>query len=432
MKLHGWGQYPIVDAEILFPISKHDCIENISKYSFIPRGLGRSYGDSANNEVVLQTTYLDHYINFDEINGILTCEAGISLHEILCLIVPKGWFLPVTPGTSFVTVGGAIASDVHGKNHHNDGTFSQHLLSLNILLADKSIITTSNLEHAELFYATCGGMGLTGVILSATIKLKPICSSKIEQNTIKTASLEDVLEQFEVNHNSTYSVAWVDCLAKGGSLGRSLLMLGEHSIQDCLEFPESHSLNIPFNMPSQLLNYYSIKAFNTIYYTKSISRSTKEVLPLASYFYPLDKLTNWNRLYGKQGFIQYQFVIPQSDGLLGLKTILKVISDSGKGSFLGTLKTFGVQNQNLLSFPIKGYTLALDFKIDNNIFGLIQKLDKLVESFGGRIYLAKDALMSELTFKSTYTKWQEFEMIREKYGAIGKFSSHQSKRLGLR
>lgn len=432
MKIYGWGRYPTIDAQVLLPQTRSACVDFLKDNQIVlPRGMGRSYGDSANSSSVIQTDYLDHFLEFNELTGVLTCEAGVSIREILQLIVPKGWFVPVTPGSSFVSIGGAIASDVHGKNHHLNGTFSEHLLSFDLLLGDGEVVSVTKDSYPDLFRATCGGMGLTGMILSASIQLKPIKSSEIHQTTIKASCLESACEKFEVNHASTYSVAWVDCLASGRRLGRSLLMLGEHVQDGNLEFGKKKSLNLPIDMPSSILNQHSIKVFNSLYYHRNFSKTKRELVSLEPYFYPLDAIGNWNRLYGKAGFVQYQFVLPKSVGVKGLKKILEVIVSSRKGSFLAVLKVFGKQNENFLSFPIEGYTLALDFKMSQETVQLIRLLDSMVVEIGGRIYLTKDALMSETTFKKMYPEWERFEAVRAKYGAIGKFASSQSKRLGL-
>jgi decaprenylphospho-beta-D-ribofuranose 2-oxidase len=432
MKIYGWGRYPAIDAKVLFPQTHNDCANHLKSNEIVlPRGMGRSYGDSANSSTVIESRYLDHFIKFDETTGVLACEAGVSIREILQFIVPKGWFVPVTPGSSFVTIGGAIASDVHGKNHHLSGTFSEHLLSFDLMLGSGEIVSVTKDNYPDLFRATCGGMGLTGIILSATFQLKPIQSSQIIQSTIKTNCLEEVCEQFEANHASTYSVAWIDCLAKGKQLGRSLLMLGEHSQGGTLELVKKKSQNLPIDMPQSLLNHYSIKAFNTLYYHRTFSKIKIEIKSFEPYFYPLDTIVNWNRLYGKAGFVQYQFVLPKAVGMVGLRQILEVIVESGKGSFLAVLKAFGRANENYLSFPIEGYTLALDFKMSEKTVQLIKQLDSMVVEMGGRIYLTKDALMSETSFKKTYPNWERFEEVRAKFGAIGKFASSQSMRLGL-
>ena len=431
VKISGWGRYPKQDAELLKP-SSFASLNTISKQenSFIARGNGRSYGDSANASKVLQTMYINHFIEFDEVSGKLTAEAGITLREILRVIVPRGWFLPVTPGTSYVTLGGAIASDVHGKNHHFAGTFGQHVTSLLVMLGKGEVVTSSRQHYADLFHATCGGMGLTGVIISATIQLIPIRSSFIYQKTIKANCIEGACDAFMTNNNATYSVAWIDCFSRGKSLGRSVLMLGEHAEQGELEIDIKQKFSVPFTTPSELLNSITIKVFNTAYWHKS-KHNLNQTIPLMPYFYPLDAVGDWNKLYGKKGFIQFQCVVPKTDGVSNMRKLLTEITNSGEGSFLAVLKQFGASNENLLSFPIEGYTLALDFKLSKSALMVVSKLEDMVVNMGGKIYLSKDAVMQEKTFKSTYPNWENFEAVREKYGAIGKFSSTQSKRLGL-
>lgn len=430
MQIHGWGNYPKAEAEVVNPLSVGSCKDAIQNTPIIARGMGRSYGDSANSQLVLQTTYLDHYITFDEVQGILTCESGVKLRDILNLIVPKGWFLPVTPGTSFVTVGGAIASDVHGKNHHAAGTFCQHVTAITMLLGTGEVVTTSPLHKADLFHATSGGMGLTGVILTATIQLIPIKSAFIAQKTIKAGCLEAACEAFEAHYQSTYSVAWIDCLATGKSLGRSVLMVGEHADNGGLNLTIKDPISVPLHTPAALLNSMTMRAFNNTYYAKA-AHNKLQTVPLMPYFYPLDAIGGWNKLYGKAGFVQYQFALPKTDGMAKMRSILNKISQSGQGSFLAVLKQFGPENRNLLSFPIEGYTLALDFKISTTTIEFLNKLDDEVAGMGGRIYLAKDAVMRETSFKTMYPNWEQFEAVRQKYGAIGKFASDQSRRMGL-
>lgn len=429
--ISGWGGYPKHNAQILRPVSIFECKAQLQKYhTLIARGMGRSYGDSANSNIVLQTTYCDHFIAFDTTKGILTAEAGITFRDILKLIIKHGWFLPVTPGTSFVTLGGAIASDIHGKNHHTAGTFSEHVISITILLGTGEVVTTSTTELPDLFHATCGGMGLTGVILSATIQLTSIQSAFITQKTIKAGSLEKVYEAFEENSSATYSVAWIDCLARGSKLGRSVLMLGEHYSRGGFDLAVKNPITVPTYTPSALLNRTTMRAFNMAYWSK-LTHNKIQTISLLQYFYPLDGLGGWNKLYGKNGFVQYQFVLPKTDGLSNMRKILNKISQSDTVSFLAVLKKFGSANNNLLSFPIDGHTLALDFKMSHSIIDLLHNLDDMVTDMGGRVYLSKDAVMREASFKMTYKKWYEFEQARDKYGAIGKFSSAQSKRLGL-
>lgn len=427
-KITSWGKYPSIAANSMYPLSNQQIIDG--KLFGIARGLGRSYGDSALAKDIINSSRINHFISFDQNTGILCCEAGVSVDDILTTFVPKGWFLYVTPGTKFVTVGGAIASDVHGKNHHIDGCFSEHVLSITIIINDE-LVTCSRTQHPELFNATCGGMGLTGVIVSATFKLKPITSAYIDQKIIKAKNLESVLNLFEKYRDTTYSVAWIDCLSTGDNLGRSLLMLGEHSETGLLEAHTKGVVNIPFDMPAFLLNKYTVQAFNTAYFNKQTNDEVTSVVHYNSFFYPLDGIGNWNRMYGKNGFTQYQFVIPKSAGKDGLTEILKTISDSKQGSFLSVLKVFGKENENYLSFPTEGYTLALDFKLNSRVLSLLERLDLIVRKYKGRLYLTKDVRMSEQTFKEGYSQWEEFQAVRKHYGANRSYNSLQSKRLGL-
>lgn len=431
MKIHGWGRYSLVDAKVLKPEKINDINKLIDiNEKIIARGLGRSYGDSANNTVVVDTTSLNNVVKFDTESGIIICESGISISQINKITIPKGWFVPVTPGSSYVTLGGAIASDIHGKNHHLDGTFSKHILSISLMLSDGEIVNISNSENIDLFKATCGGMGLTGIIVSASIKLKSISSNLIKKKTIKNNSLEELLKQFEINFSSPYSVAWLDCSNKSKSVN-SLLFLGEHCKKGKLISRTKKSKYIPIKLCSMFLNKYLIKIFNKIYYYKNLKKTQITLVSLENYFYPLDSLMNWNFLYGKKGFIQYQFVIPKKNGIEILKKILNLIKDHNQIPFLAVLKMLGSQNKNYLSFPTEGYTLALDFKVSDSVLKLINILDKVVVDNGGKIYLTKDAIMSKETFRKCYPQWEEFQQIRSKYKATGKFVSQQSLRLGL-
>ena len=441
MNITGWGRYPAIETTSLVPkrpglvtSALEEFTHAFKEEDLIARGLGRSYGDSSLASHTLDTHKLNYFMHFDEQSGQLTCEAGMSFSEILRVLIPQGWFLPVTPGTQFITVGGAIASDVHGKNHHLHGSFSEHLISITLCLANGELIECSATQHRELFLATCGGMGLTGIILFATFKMIKIESAFIDETTYKTRNLAETLEQFEATHNATYSVAWIDCLAKGDALGRSLLMVGEHAPKtdkNTLNFAYPSKLNMPFDLPSFTLNSLSVKAFNSLYYGKVFNKETNRSVHYAPYFYPLDSIQNWNRMYGKNGFVQYQFVIPKSAGLVGLTQILSEIVDSKRGSFLAVLKVFGQGNDNFLSFPEEGYTLALDFKMDSSLLPFLDRLDEIVLSYGGKLYLTKDARMSEETFKQSYPKWEIFQEIRHQYGAHLMFNSLQSRRLGL-
>lgn len=430
MQVQGWGGYPAIEAQVYWPAQRSACASLVQTGSLIPRGLGRSYGDSASAARVMQTDYLDHFIAFDVATGVLVVEAGVSLREILELVVPTGWCLAVSPGTSYVTVGGAIASDVHGKNHQIAGTFGQHVEWLTVLLGNGDVVTASSTEHADLFHATCGGMGLTGVVLTASLQLQPIRSSYLQRTTYKASCLDEAFALFEEHNQASYSVAWIDCLAQGKNMGRSLVKVAEPLGQGDLHFSLPQPLTVPIHLPAFCLNRWSIKAFNSVYF--NVARADQaEIVPLNSYLYELDSIGHWNRIYGKAGFVQYQCVIPQIDGLDSMHKLLSKISASGSGSFLAVLKQFGAANQNTLSFPMPGYTLALDFKWTPTIARLCRELDEMVCSMGGRVYLTKDALLDATSFRLMYPQWEKFEEVRAQYGAVGKFASAQSTRLGL-
>lgn len=430
MLVQSWGGFPKINSRRLSPRTYSDCISAIGE-SLIPRGAGRSYGDSALSSTVLCTQLLDRFIEFDQDKGTLTAQSGVTLHEILEITVPRGWFLHVTPGTSAVTLGGAVAADVHGKNHHHCGTFSQYVYSIRLLIGTGDVLICSPSENEDLFQATCGGMGLTGIILSVTLQLQKISSSLIQQTTYKLNGLEEICEKFSDFHKSTYSVAWLDGTTGGSNSGRGLLMLGEHSENGPLNYQNKSAISIPFCAPKRLLNKQSIGIFNSVYFHKN-SKAENLQTSLSSYFYPLDAIENWNRLYGSAGFIQYQCVVPETAAINGIKLIFDAVYRYGFNPFLSVVKKLGPENHNPLSFPMTGYTLSVDIQVSEGLRNLVSYLDHLVIELGGRVYLAKDALLKEDSFKRMYPKWQHFEAIREKYGAFGRFSSAQSIRLGLR
>lgn len=440
-KISGWGNYPEEISEIERFYTQRDLLEKISATTFkgIPRGNARSYGDSANAPTTLSSLHHNRILIFNVSEGMMTCESGVLFSDILDVIVPKGWFLPVTPGTKYITVGGAVASDVHGKNHHVDGSFSNHIEELTILCGDGVVRTCSRSLEASLFQATCGGMGLTGVILNVTFKLKKIESSYISQKQIKARNLDEILDLFDEYQGTTYTMAWIDCLKGGKGFGRSILMCGEHTTIDKLDQNKASTplsvnkkdkITIPFNFPSFVLNPLSIKAFNMLYYFKNYKREMEMTTPYEPFFYPLDALNHWNRMYGKRGFIQYQFVLPMHSGKKGLIKILNKIRSKNMGSFLAVLKVFGPQN-DLISFPMEGLTLALDFPIKKGLFDFLAELDSIVLEYGGRIYLSKDARMSPETFKSGYPNYQDWKGLIERFNPQFKFSSSQSERLKI-
>lgn len=428
----GWGRYPRIQADVRH-FDNLDGLRNClaDAPSTIPYGLGRSYGDSALAQEVIATRRFNSILAFDPNTGMVTCECGVSLAELIDAFLPRGWFPAVVPGTKFITVGGAIASDVHGKNHHRQGCFSQQVLDLQLMLADGHLLHCSPTQNRELFRATCGGMGLTGVILTATLQLTQVPSSQIRQLVVPARCLEEVLEAFESYDHWSYSVAWIDCLASGENLGRSLLILGEHETRGPLRQWPRRQWKLPCPLPGSLLNQYTVRLFNAAYHGVKTKRASESLVPLESFFFPLDAVQQWNLMYGRRGFTQYQLVLPKDAGCVGLKQILKNLSRYGMGSFLAVLKLMGAENDNYLSFPLEGYTLALDFKIEKRLFRLLDDLDRIVADHGGRIYLTKDARMSTAMFRRCYPRWREFQTLRKGLGAHLKFASLQSMRLGI-
>lgn len=439
-EISGWGNFPKKNSEIISFDYEGDIKNRLADVSsLIPRGNGRSYGDSSLADTVVSCMAYNRFLEYDAKNGILRCEAGTLLSEILDLIIPNGWFLPVTPGTKFISVGGAVASDVHGKNHHLEGSFSNHTLNIKLLCADGSTKECSKDENYALFQATCGGMGLTGIILEVTFKLKRIETSYISQKQTKAKNLDEIIALFQEKDKVTYSMAWIDCLKGGNSFGRSIMMTGEHTKLEELPKKKRHRalisdnktpLSIPFNFPGFALNKYSIKAFNMLYYGKNLKKASDSIIPYNPFFYPLDSILNWNRMYGKKGFVQYQFVLPMDNSKKGLIDILSRIRSKGMGSFLAVLKLFGDQN-DLISFPMRGFTLALDFPVKEGLFEFLDELDRVVLNYGGRIYLTKDARMKAEILHRSYPRLNEFLEIVKKINPQHKFSSLQSKRLNL-
>ncbi|MFC2947532.1 FAD-binding protein [Virgibacillus sediminis] len=444
-QLAGWGNYPKESCYIYRPETLGELkglIKDADVDSQIAYGLGRSYGDTALNKDsgVIGTDRLNHFLEFDEEKQTLTCEAGVSLADVIDVFLPRGYFPGVTPGTTYVTIGGAIANDVHGKNHHSDGSFSEYVLSFDLMIADGSIVTCSRTENEELFWATIGGIGLTGIILKATIQLIPVESSYIKATYEKARNLDDAFEKFiENDANFKYSVAWIDCLSTGDSLGRSVLMRGDHAradelpakIKKPLGSPDKPGLKMPVNAPGIALNYWSISAFNQLYYS-SYKDETK-IVDAASFFHPLDSIEDWNKLYGKKGFVQYQAVFPKDrEPKKGLRKVLERLTEEKRSSFLAVLKSSGAQNAGMLSFPMEGYTLALDIPIkDDGLFPFLKELDEIVLAHGGRVYLAKDAVLDADTFREMYPRWEEFLRVKQQVDPDGRFASSMSRRLGL-
>jgi decaprenylphospho-beta-D-ribofuranose 2-oxidase len=440
-RLAGWGENLRADCFLAEPETPQEVRARIDRAGTIARGLGRSYGDAAINGggQVLGLRKLDRYLAFDAEHGVLTCEAGISLARIIEDFAPRGWFPAITPGTKYVTVGGCIANDVHGKAHHVQGSFSACVDSLRVLLASGELVTASRDENSDLFWGTFGGMGLLGIVITATIRLRKIETAYYRQQAVRThdlASMLAALEEYDGKY--PYSVAYVDVIATGARLGGGVLTVGDHARLD--ELPASLAKNplrvsgppkvsVPFELPEITLNPLSIRVVNAA--IKQIQVGAPKYTHYEGFFYPLDRIAYWNRAYGRRGFTQYQFVIPFDDGLARMRTILSEIVSSGQLPFLNVLKRLGKQSEGVLSFPTEGWTFAIDFPVRANTVALLRRLDALVLDAGGRIYLGKDAYVDAVTFHAMYPRAQSFLELKAKYDPNGVFVSDLARRVGL-
>ena len=443
MMLSGWGRYPVVDCR-LQSLRRCEDLPGLIRRSttLIARGDGRSYGDAAlNPDLTLSMLAMDRMQAFDTGTGRLSCEAGVRLVDVLETFVPRGWFPPVVPGTKFVTVGGMIAADVHGKNHHRDGTFGAHVESLTLATADGGIRECSRTENAGLFRATLGGMGLTGVILSARFRLRPVETAFVMEETLVARDLDEALALFEASCAWPCSVAWIDCLARGAKLGRAVVTRGAFMERgalpprlaiDPLRPATVGRLTVPADAPAALLNRALIGAFNALYYRAGRARGEARPVHFDSFFFPLDRIAAWNRLYGRRGFTQYQCVLPRAESPAGLAALLARTAAAGQGSFLAVLKLFGPGGDGLLSFPMEGYTLALDFPLRAGTQALLDELDAITHRHGGRVYLAKDSRCAPERIREGYSSCGAFEAVRaEAAGSPPRFASALSQRLAL-
>lgn len=440
MRLSGWGRYPVHEAKLSAPRDVAELAATLAEGPMIARGNGRAYGDSAvGRGTTVSLRHFNRMIAFDPEGGRLVAEAGVLLADVIRAFLPRGWFPPVTPGTKFVTLGGMVAADVHGKNHHRDGSFGAFVDWVDLMGADGNVIRCSRDENADLFDWTIGGMGLTGVILRVAFRLRRVESGWIRQRTIPAPNLDASLSALEGNDSATYSVAWIDCLAKGADLGRSLVMLGEHaSVHDLppdkraapFQTGGRRKLSVPFDVPMGVLNGVTVRAFNALYYRSGLRKAGESLVDWDSYFYPLDAILGWNRIYGRRGFVQFQCVLPLDHSRTGLEALLRATADAGQGSFLAVLKLFGPQTSRF-SFPMAGYTLALDFPVSRRTEPLMQTLDRITLEHGGRFYLAKDARMSAATLGASDDRVKSFIEMREDDGRRLAFRSEQSERLCL-
>jgi decaprenylphospho-beta-D-ribofuranose 2-oxidase len=438
--LSGWGNIPHAIGHVAYPRSGDDLLTLPRTEKVIPRGLGRSYADQSTNtgNAVLKLEKLDHLLTFDPEKGILDCEAGVSLEAIIEVFAPRGWFPMITPGTKFITIGGAIANDVHGKAHHADGSFVNCVYDFTILLADGRVVKASREENADLFWANFGGLGLLGVILTARIQLRKVETTYFKQKAVAAKNLDAMLDAIDASEKEySSSVAWIDSMAKGKSLGRGVLTMGNHALlsdlpaklrNNPLKLGKKAKLTVPFYLPSFTLNKLTVSMLNVV--INFTQKSAPAISHYDSFFYPLDAINNWNRGYGKKGFIQYQFVIPIKNGRENIRKILGEITKSNCVPFLNVLKKFG-HGQGMLSFPFEGYTFAIDFPVTDRLKPFTKKIDQLVLEMGGRIYLGKDAYLDADMFKAMYPNYREWLDIKKKYDPQNVFSSDLSRRIGL-
>jgi FAD/FMN-containing dehydrogenase len=416
----SWGRYPKYNAKVV-PLHWQGDFPRVTEglvNGALPVGMGRSYGDVCLLEGgnLLVTTGMNRLIDFNPETGLLTAEAGITLAQILDFAVPRGFFLPVTPGTKYVTLGGAIANDIHGKNHEVAGSFGCHVPSFELVRSDGTRRVCSATENADWFAATIGGMGLTGVITWAQLRLKPIVSRLIDYEGIQFHGIDEFLALKQQYKHVEYNVSWVDCVSTGRNFARGIFMAGDHSrVPTKLKPSSQRKLTFPFDAPAFALNRATVSMFNSVYFHKQLKSRVKGLQDFEPFFYPLDKILHWNRLYGKQGLLQFQYAIPWESAKEGTVAILREIAKSGLASFLAVLKAFGdIPSLGMMSFPQAGIMFALDFPIRPDVsFPLMQRLGDMTRDFGGRLYPAKDAAMTGPQFRTFYPLWQQFAQYRD-------------------
>jgi decaprenylphospho-beta-D-ribofuranose 2-oxidase len=445
-RLWGWGRTnPTVANEVTVDADGVAAVlKEAGPRGALARGLARSYGDAAQNGggLVVRLASGSRDIVLDSRRALATIGAGVSIDELLKVVVPRGFFVPVTPGTRFVTMGGAIASDIHGKNHHVDGSIGNHVESITMLLADGTTTVVGPGHNPALFWATVGGMGLTGVMLDATIRVLPIETSRMRVDTSRVADLDELLATMsEGDDDVRYSVAWIDLVAKGRQLGRSVLTRGDHARLDDLDAQQAvapfaygpHQLiSVPPMVPPMgVLNHATVAAFNEVWFRKTPVHRTGEIQGIGAFFHPLDLVGSWNRLYGRSGMVQYQFVVPFGEEE-AMRTVVERLSASGAASFLAVLKRFGAANPAPIGFPQAGWTLALDVPGASRGLGdLLHGLDRVVLDAGGRHYFAKDSHMTPAAVRRGYPRLDEWKAIRDEVDPQGVWQSDLGRRLGL-
>ena len=440
MTLSGWGRFPRRICRTTRPRTEAELAARVAEGGLIARGNGRSYGDSALSALnTVDMRGFGRMLGFDAATGQLVAEAGVMLADVIAAFLPQGWFPAVTPGTKFVTIGGMIAADVHGKNHHGHGAFGACVDWIDIMGPAGEIRRCARDRDPDLFAWTLGGMGLTGVILRAAFRLQRVETGWIRQRTLPAPDLAATMAAFEAHQGATYSVAWIDCLSRGAALGRSLISLGEHATRDELpaaarhapfDTPARRPLTVPFDAPGFLLNRFTVRAFNARHYAQGLGRAGETLTGWDSFFYPLDAILGWNRIYGRRGFVQFQCVLPPAAAEKGLRALLETVSGAGIGSFLAVLKRLGPQGGGL-SFPREGYTLALDFPFGAATLELMTVLDRIAVAHGGRFYLAKDSRLTPAMLRRSDARADGFRAMRQAAGLDAAFSSAQSERLHL-
>ncbi len=443
--LAGWGRTAPTHATVVHPHTAEAAAEVVSAANgrgIVARGLGRGYGDCAQNAggTVLDGPSLSGMIDLDWERGIVRVGAGTSLDDLMRWLVPLGWFVPVTPGTRMVTVGGAIAADIHGKNHHVKGSFAEHVLGLRLVDGTGEVRDVTPDGDPEVFRATAGGMGLTGVIVDATVRMTPITSSLISVDTDRTADLDEVMRlMVEGDADYEYSVAWIDLIATGRNMGRSILQRGRFASADQaraaghadpLRYSPKQLPSPPDLFPSGLLNRLTVRAFNELWYRKAPTIRRDELQTIEQFFHPLDMIAEWNRIYGPRGFLQWQFVVPDEAGEV-VRTAVERLSGSGVSSFLAVLKRFGPGNEHYLSFPRQGWTLALDIPVLPGLDRLLDELDELVVEAGGAVYLAKDSRVRPELVPLMYPQLDRWREVRSRLDPEGRFRSDLARRLRL-
>jgi decaprenylphospho-beta-D-ribofuranose 2-oxidase len=454
VRLTGWGRVSPSSAELVSPATAADAARELSggaargtaarQYrGVIPRGLGRSYNNAAQCDggVVISTARLNRILALDAATGVVTCEAGVSLEQLMVAGLPAGWFVPVSPGTRQVTVGGAIAADVHGKNHHVAGSFARHVRSFDLVAPDGEPRTVTEASDPALFWATAGGMGLTGLIVRATIQLKRVATSRVRVDTVRTADIDQTMAVLaEHDGRFGYTVAWSDSLARGAGLGRSVITSGDFAepgdlspadARDPFAFRPGARLGVPPGVPPGLINRYTVALANEAYYRRAPRSRSGEIQAIGPFFHPLDAIRNWNRVYGPGGFRQYQYVVPfGAEG--AVRRSFELVSQARAPSFVTVLKRFGAGDSGLLSFPMPGWTLALDFPARTPALAeLLGSLDRLVVQAGGRVYLAKDSRVPPEVLAEMYPRLPEFRKLRAELDPAGILASDLSRRLGL-